>query len=98
MLTLHLCCAQTDKTDYASTAFNTLQMDHETRALVRATEDVLTLTRQMQEMWLFGQLDTLGRSKLERETEEDARIVQALLGTVVRGQDAEQGDEEKIEK
>ncbi|KAK3076175.1 hypothetical protein LTS18_013712, partial [Coniosporium uncinatum] len=41
--------AGTDKTDYPSTAFNTLQMDHETHALIRATEDVLTLTRQMQE-------------------------------------------------
>jgi len=74
-------------------------MDHETRALIRATEDVLTLTRQMQEMWLFGQLNTLGRSKLEQETEEDAKVVQSLLERVVKSQGAAgQSDEETTKK
>ncbi|KAK3043944.1 hypothetical protein LTS18_002590 [Coniosporium uncinatum] len=53
----------------------------------------------MQEMWLFGQLNTLGRSKLEQETEEDAKVVQSLLERVVKSQGAAgQSDEETTKK
>jgi len=33
-------------------------------------------------MWLFGQLDTLRRSELEKKTEEDARVIADLLGSL----------------
>lgn len=33
----------------------------------------------MQEMWLFGQLNTLGESKIQQETDENARLVAGLL-------------------
>lgn len=33
----------------------------------------------MQEMWLFGQLNTLGESRAQRETDENARDVAGLL-------------------
>ncbi len=33
----------------------------------------------MQEMWLFGQLNTLGESKVQQETDENARNVAGLL-------------------
>lgn len=53
---------------------------------IRASEDILTLTRQMKEMWLFGQLNTLSESHAEEKTEEDARAVAALLQKLVDGQ------------
>jgi hypothetical protein len=33
----------------------------------------------MQEMWLFGQLSTLGENRVRRETDENARVVADLL-------------------
>ncbi len=36
----------------------------------------------MKEMWLFGQLDTLRRSEIEKKTEEDARVVAEQLGSL----------------
>jgi hypothetical protein len=37
----------------------------------------------MQEIWLFGKLDTLGRSEVEERTEEDAKKILELLQKVV---------------
>ena len=37
------------------------------------------LVRQMQELWLFGKLDTIGKSKVQEQTEEDAKAIVALL-------------------
>ena len=39
---------------------------------VRAAEDVLSLTRVLKEAWLFGKLNTVGTSKVEKEAEEYA--------------------------
>ena len=39
---------------------------------VRAAEDVLSLTRLLKEAWLFGKLNTVGTSKVEKEAEEHA--------------------------
>ncbi|KAL8823552.1 MAG: hypothetical protein Q9191_005756 [Dirinaria sp. TL-2023a] len=47
-------------------------MEVETAALVRAAEDVLSLTRVLKEAWLFGRLNTVGTSKVEKEAEEYA--------------------------
>ncbi|KAF2144108.1 uncharacterized protein K452DRAFT_357038 [Aplosporella prunicola CBS 121167] len=63
-----LALAAPDKTDFNSTAHKNFQMQVETAALIRAAEDILTLTRQMQELWLFGQLKTL-----ETENRRDSR-------------------------
>ncbi|KAF2836749.1 hypothetical protein M501DRAFT_996415 [Patellaria atrata CBS 101060] len=73
-----------EKTDLTSSAHNALQMEVETAGLVRVAEDILALTRQMQELWLFGQLNTLGKSATEEKTAEDvravARLVEGLVG------------------
>lgn len=42
----------------------------------------------MQEMWLFGQLDTLGEGKAKIETDEKANVVAGLLKTFVERQNA----------
>ncbi len=43
----------------------------------------------MQEMWLFGQLDTLGEGRANIETDEKAKVVAGLLKTFVERQNAE---------
>lgn len=54
---------------------------------IRATEDILTLTRQMQELWLFGQLNTVdkdGKAKEISQVEDDARAIAAAVEQLAR--------------
>ena len=53
---------------------------------VRAAEDVQRLIRQLQEMWLFGQLDTMGDSKAQQRTDEDTKAVAHLLKQLLERQ------------
>lgn len=46
---------------------------------VRAAEDMSALIRQLQEMWLMGQLNTIGDSKVQQQTDENAKVVAGLL-------------------
>lgn len=85
--------AAIERTDYNTTSYNALHMKDETAALIRAAEDLLSLTRQMQELWLFGQLDTLGKSAVEEKTEADARRVAELIQTLVRREEVKEGGE-----
>lgn len=48
-------------------------MEVETAALIRAAEDILSLTRTMKEMWLFGKLETVGTNEAEERADESAR-------------------------
>ncbi|PPJ52014.1 hypothetical protein CBER1_09632 [Cercospora berteroae] len=71
--------AKVKSTDRGVSATAQYQLQAETAALIRGAEEVQTLIRQMQEMWLFGQLNTLGESKIQQETDENARAVAGLL-------------------
>lgn len=42
-----------------------------------------TLIRQLQEMWLFGQLNTLGESQVQRDTNANAKAVVGLLAQLL---------------
>ncbi|KAF2456359.1 mediator complex, subunit Med22 [Lineolata rhizophorae] len=79
--------AAIESTDSLSTAQVAFQLEVETAALVRIAEDVLALTRQMQEMWLFGKLKTVGQSEAEKRTEENARVVTELLRKLTEERD-----------
>ncbi|KAK4561757.1 hypothetical protein LTR86_004436 [Recurvomyces mirabilis] len=46
---------------------------------ITTAEDAQSLIRQLQEMWLFGQLNTLEDSKAQRQTDEDAKAITGLL-------------------
>ncbi|KAF2804020.1 uncharacterized protein BDZ99DRAFT_526061 [Mytilinidion resinicola] len=70
--------AALESTDYNTTSVNALHMKEESAALVRAAEDLLGLTRQMQELWLFGTLDTL---KL-REEQQGGGGAEGVAGAV----------------
>nr|POE79709.1 hypothetical protein CFP56_07774 [Quercus suber] len=55
--------------------------DH--NVLIRSAEDLQTLIRQLQEAWLFGQLNTMGSSQAQNETDENAKQVADLLKAVL---------------
>lgn len=59
-------------------------MDIETQALIRTAEDVLSLSRQMKELWLFGSLDTMGKSGAVEQTENDARAAATLVDDLLK--------------
>lgn len=57
-------------------------MEVETAALIRAAEDVLSLTRVMKECWLFGKLQTVGSTnETEERAEREARAVAEKLAS-----------------
>ncbi|KAN0095309.1 Mediator complex, subunit Med22 [Hyaloscypha variabilis] len=64
-------------------AANAFRMEVESSALVRAAEDLLQLTRELKEMWLFGPLRGIGEGESEGKMDEDAKkvgeMVEALL-------------------
>ncbi|KAK5128020.1 hypothetical protein LTR85_005137 [Meristemomyces frigidus] len=78
--------AAAGNTDRNATALTQYQMQVETAALIRAAEDVQTLIRQLQEMWLFGQLNTVGDSKVKQQTDENAEMVAGLLKQLAQSQ------------
>ncbi|PNS15258.1 hypothetical protein CAC42_8259 [Sphaceloma murrayae] len=71
--------ASIQKTDRNTTALHEYQMQVETTGLVRAAEEVLALTRQMQELWLFGQLNTLEVNDTQDKVDAKASEVASLL-------------------
>ncbi|KAF2085219.1 hypothetical protein K490DRAFT_67870 [Saccharata proteae CBS 121410] len=71
-----------NSTDLRSTANMQFQMAVESAALIKGAEDTLTLIREMQEMLLFGQLDTLERSGMTQMT-DDVEAVAVLIEELV---------------
>ncbi|EPS29419.1 hypothetical protein POX_f08458 [Penicillium oxalicum] len=78
-----LALAPAENTSHTATAVEENQMEVESTALVRAAEDLLSMTRTMKEMWYFGNLDTLGENEHDRERnkklEEDVRAVETAV-------------------
>ncbi|KAF9637890.1 putative actin-binding cofilin tropomyosin type protein [Lasiodiplodia theobromae] len=59
------------------------RLQFEAPSPIRATEDILTLTRQMQELWLFGNLNTLDandKQNVERMEQDVKAIIAAIEG------------------
>ncbi|KAL9618955.1 MAG: hypothetical protein Q9204_008346 [Flavoplaca sp. TL-2023a] len=65
--------------DRNAAAVDAYKMEVETAALIRAAEDILSLTRTMKEMWLFGKLETVGTNEAEERADESARGVEEGL-------------------
>jgi len=59
------------------------------KAQIRASEDVLSLIRQMQELWLFGQLNTLSQTNLDNKADERATEVASLLQKLIEARSLE---------
>lgn len=75
--------------DRNAAAVNAYRMEVETAALIRAAEDILSLTRMMKEMWLFGKLQTVGTDKGEKRAEESAKGVEKGLRKLMEDRGAE---------
>jgi hypothetical protein len=65
------------------------QQDPNPTSQIRTSEDILTLTRQMQELWLFGQLKTLDKNDIQGRIDADAKEVAEMLAVLV-GSDKEE--------
>jgi hypothetical protein len=50
---------------------------------VKAAEDLQTLIRQLQEFWLFGQLNTLGDGAIKTETDRDSEAVAKMIAELL---------------
>ena len=55
------------------------------------------LIRQLQEMWLFGELNTVGESKAQQQTDEDAKVVAGLLQQLLERQGQSQNGEVEVD-
>ncbi|OJD24498.1 hypothetical protein ACJ73_04134 [Blastomyces percursus] len=78
--------ATVNNTSFTSTAIETYQLDVESTALIRAAEDILSLTRTMKEAWLFGKLDTLGEDERDVQRREGLeRDAQAVKSAIEKG-------------
>ncbi|RMY09802.1 hypothetical protein D0868_04042 [Hortaea werneckii] len=84
-------------TDRNSTALAQYQMQVETTALTRAIEEGQSFTRQLQEMWLFGQLNTIGDSEARQRSDETAKELSGLLQQLVHTQKANPDHKTKME-
>ncbi|KAF2201787.1 hypothetical protein GQ43DRAFT_20384 [Delitschia confertaspora ATCC 74209] len=76
--------AAVEETEPAATANVELKIQEDTASLVRTAEDILTLIRQMQELWLFGSLDTLTKPADEEAAEAQALEIAKKIETIVK--------------
>ncbi|PBP19794.1 hypothetical protein BUE80_DR009385 [Diplocarpon rosae] len=60
-------------------AAHALQMEVESSLLVRAAEDLLQLTRELKELWLFGPLREIKEGEGEGQMDEDSQRVGELV-------------------
>lgn len=72
------------------------KLDVESRALIRAAEEIMVLTRSMKDIWLFGGLDTLkqnGAEQADGARPEDVRAVAEYIQDYVKlGETEADGD------
>jgi len=55
-----------------------------TRDKIRASEDLLRLIRQMQEMWLFGKLDMVPGKEEEKEEADLVELASQVIATAAK--------------
>jgi hypothetical protein len=58
--------------------FQNIKLNGESQQ-IKAAEDLQVLVRHLQEMWLFGPLNTVGESQVQQQTDENAKVVGDLL-------------------
>jgi len=71
-----------------NTAIEQLRMDVESTALVRAAEEIMVLTRELKDLWLFAGLNTLHsheETAADKVMEQDAKVVYDFMRETVNG-------------
>jgi hypothetical protein len=70
-----------DAKDYYTSAQRELTVREQSAGLIKTTQDLSSLIRDLQELWLFGGLDTLEDKKNEdvvREREKAGRVAEMI--------------------
>ncbi|KAH7065860.1 hypothetical protein BKA63DRAFT_166361 [Paraphoma chrysanthemicola] len=82
--------------DYYTSAQKELTIKEQSAGLIKTTQDLSTLIRDLQELWLFGGLDTLqeGGEEEERREREKAAKVAGIIEELARGKRVGEGSEE----
>lgn len=70
------------------TAMQQMQLEVDATALVKAAEEIMTLTRSMKEIWLFGALNTIKSDDEKAQMEEKERKLAEDARAVREGMDA----------
>lgn len=60
---------------------------------VRTIEEGQSLIRQLQEMWLFGQLNTIGDTKAKQRSDDTAKALSGLLQQLAATQRTEPAED-----
>lgn len=81
--------------DYYTSAQKELTIKEQSAGLIKTTQDLSTLIRDLQELWLFGGLDTLqeGGEEEERREREKAGKVAGMIEELARGKRVGGGSE-----
>ncbi|KFZ09456.1 hypothetical protein V502_08735 [Pseudogymnoascus sp. VKM F-4520 (FW-2644)] len=77
--------ATTNKGDVTSevAAAQAFQTNVETQALIRAAQDLLSLTREMKELWLFGPLRGLGEGEEGGSIDDNSKRVVEMVEAMI---------------
>ncbi|KFY41153.1 hypothetical protein V494_03161 [Pseudogymnoascus sp. VKM F-4513 (FW-928)] len=78
--------ATTNKGDVTAevAAAQAFQTNVETQALIRAAQDLLSLTREMKELWLFGPLRGLGEGEEGGSIDDNSKRVVEMVEAMIQ--------------
>lgn len=65
---------------------------------IRTAEDILSLTRELKEMWLFGALRKLGEGEEEGSMDDDSEQVMAMVQEILKAAREKDGAESVVEE
>jgi hypothetical protein len=89
MLNIFYLMSAPEHNSITSTATDQFRMDVESTALIRAAEEVMVLTRELKDLWLFGGLNTQRDGKednnAQEKMEQDAKVVYEFLQRKING-------------
>lgn len=51
----------------------------------------------MKELWLYGRLDTYGKTTAQEQTEDDAKAVQQMINVLLGGQSTTKQDQDRTD-
>ncbi|KAH7408629.1 hypothetical protein DE146DRAFT_629522 [Phaeosphaeria sp. MPI-PUGE-AT-0046c] len=81
--------------DYYTSAQKELTVREQSAGLIKTTQDLSTLIRDLQELWLFGGLDTLSDPKDEEASREKAEKVGEMIEELVGRREMGEGVKEE---
>ncbi|KAH7558700.1 hypothetical protein BM1_04837 [Bipolaris maydis] len=70
--------------DYSTSAHKELLIKEQSAALIKTAQDISTLIRDLQELWLFGGLDTLADPADEEANRQKALAVAEMIETLAK--------------